>query len=140
MLRNLIFFVFSVSLLLSGCAAHQSSSMEKTAKAADVMKNSITLKPSGFHEECVVLGKEKELIYKFTTTKPVDFNIHCHHGGEVLYPVLKNRVTESGGTFEARETLVNLSSNEEIFCMMWQSRQARRVNLSYEWLVEEKGN
>jgi hypothetical protein len=108
-----------------------------TSGTADVIKNTVVLNPAEAHEECVVLKKGQSLVYKFSSSRPVDFNIHHHSEGQVQYPVSEKGITEYDGIFDPARGDFNLEK-EEYFCLMWENPDMRQSRLSYECEVREK--
>ncbi|MBI5742086.1 MAG: hypothetical protein HZA16_15415 [Nitrospirae bacterium] len=132
-MKRACLLLFSIVFLLSGCAANQGMKGEQ----ANAIKNRLALAPAGSHEECVVLKKGQVMVYKFISSKPVDFNIHYHSKGDVQYPVSKNEITEYDGTFDPEKSRIDVP-DEETFCMMWENQDMRQLSLSYECVVRNR--
>jgi len=132
-----VLFLCPIVFVMSGCAAQHHMEGGHASKEANVIKNSVVLQPSETHEECVTLKNGQELVYQFSSNKPVDFNIHHHTEHDIQYPVNHKGVTEYGGIFDPEKENFNLEQ-EEYFCMMWQNRDTGLVRISYECSVKEK--
>ncbi len=103
-----------------------------------MQKDSVTLKPSGMHEECFELEKGQELRYKFETDKPVDFNVHFHAKDEIHYPVRQNGVTQCDETIDAEDKRFQLNTLNNHYCLMWENPGISQMRLSYECIVNRK--
>ena len=79
----------------------------------------LDLKPGKVHEECLTVAKGKTVDFEWSTTKPVDFNIHFHHGDEVSYPVKADNAKQKKGRFSP--------GSKEDFCWMWTANAATRL-------------
>ena len=54
--------------------------------------------------------------YYFTSTFPVDFNIHYHEAGAVVMPIAREKSLEDGGVFVA--------GIPQDYCLMWEAGPA----------------
>jgi len=136
-MKSACLLLVSIVFLLSGCSASREMKGEQPKGGEDAIRNRVTLAPAASHEECVTLKKGQVMVYKFSSTKPVDFNIHYHFKDDIQYPVLKHEVTEYDGTFDPEKSHIDVSE-EEIFCMMWENQDMRQLSLSYECVVKGK--
>ena len=73
----------------------------------------LNINPFELHEECVKMVPGDWLVYRFTSQRPVAFNIHYHEGKTVIMPVAKDNVTMDDATFRP------LIAQE--YCMMWEA-------------------
>ena len=108
-----------LALLVNGCSSLQVK--DETA---------VTINPSKLHEECMGLMPGDALFYSFKASDPVDFNIHCHEGGNIICPVSKQSTSADEGKFYAEK--------EQTYCLMWTNIQTKPVRLTYTFKVEKK--
>ncbi len=106
-------------LLVNGCSSLQIK--DETA---------VTINPSKLHEECMELMRGDALRYSFKVSDPVDFNIHFHEGGNIIYPISKQSTSADEGKFYA--------DKEQTYCLMWTNIQTKPVRLTYTFKVEKK--
>ena len=111
---------------LMGCAG----SGWKAAQEPAITTSTVSLPPAGAREECFGMQPSQQLNYEFTSTQPVDFNVHYHDKGEVFNPVLKDGVTADKGIF--------IADIEKPYCMMWTNNGMNRANVTYTWDVNGK--
>ncbi|MBI5097631.1 MAG: hypothetical protein HZB30_00125 [Nitrospirae bacterium] len=123
--------------LLIGCTAYRQQQEWEHAKVLSIMKDNVTVKPSGSSEECFALKKGQTLVYKFKAARPLDFNIHYHGKDQVHYPVSKSEITEDDGIIDpARHHFY--TEDQEYYCLMWENPGMRPVHISYECEVRKK--
>jgi hypothetical protein len=79
----------------------------------------LDLKPGKVHEECLTVAKGQTVDFEWSTTQPVDFNIHFHRGDEVSYPVKADNAKQKKGRFSP--------GSREDFCWMWTAKSATRL-------------
>ncbi|RJQ19867.1 MAG: hypothetical protein C4560_05695 [Nitrospiraceae bacterium] len=132
---KITFFFFC--LLLLSCATQQSKGDKPGTKDTDAAKNLITIMPAGSHEECMALKKGQVMVYRFRSSKPVDFNVHYHGTDNVYYPVSQSEVTEDNGMIDTKKHAFYIET-QEFYCLMWDNPDMRPVNVSYECVVKEK--
>jgi hypothetical protein len=97
-------------LLLAGCAT-------KLADPADPKAvRDHALSPYAMHEECLRVAVDERIEYYFTSTEPVDFNIHYHEAGAVLMPIVRDRTDDDSGVFVAPIA--------QDYCLMWEAGPA----------------
>ena len=124
--------------LLTACAGHHKPSEgHDTKDTVKIMKDSVTLKPSGMYEECFELGKGQKLHYKFDANRPVDFNVHFHAEDGIHNPVQQNDVTSYDGTIDPEDKRFQ-AGDQESYCLMWENPDMRPVRVSYECIVKGK--
>ncbi len=136
-LKNIFICGFSLFLLTACAGNHMHSEGDDAKDKAKIMKDSVTLKPSGMHEECFELEKKQKLFYKFDSDKPVDFNVHFHAEDVVHYPVQLNRVAQHDGMIDQEDKRFQLNS-QEYYCLMWENQETSPVKISYECIVKEE--
>jgi len=117
-LQMMIFFVLFV-FVAYGCSSMQ------VQGSPNVM-----LEQSRSHEDCMELTPTDVLNYSFTSSKPLNFNIHYHEEGNVTYAVSKENTTSESGTFYPEK--------KQYYCLMWTNSQPETVPLSYTFKVEKK--
>jgi len=131
------FFVCTIIFGIIGCAPHHQMERGHAGHASQKIKKNVVLNPADSQEECVTLKNGQVLVYQFSSSKPVDFNIHYHTEHEIQYPVDQKEITQYSGTFDPQKKNFNLE-REEYFCMMWKNRDMSMLRLSYDCFVEEK--
>ncbi len=85
--------------------------------------------PSGVYEDCADVRVGQVIKYSFSTSMPVNFNLH-YHAEKIYYPVEKNGIASDSGTYEPEK--------EDIYCLMWTNPQSQAVSLKYNFEVETK--
>lgn len=115
-----------IFLLLGSCASQQTIAAEPKVR----------IKPGRIYEECLKVTHDQVLQFSFSSSKPLDFNIHYHWGEKVVYPVNKKQVA----TLEGEVDYDQLKEGEEPdhLCVMWKNPHDVYVNLDYEALVKSK--
>jgi hypothetical protein len=68
------------------------------------------------HEECLRAAVGDRIEYYFTSTEPVDFNIHFHEAGAVVMPIVRDKARDDSGVFEVRIP--------HDYCLMWEAGPA----------------
>jgi hypothetical protein len=71
------------------------------------------MSPYVVHEECLRVTPGEKIEYYFTSTFPLNFNIHYREGGTVVMPIVKDRVTEDAGIYAPRIA--------QDYCLMWEA-------------------
>jgi hypothetical protein len=87
----------------------------------------VNLPPQNFYERCRELTRLEKLSYAFTSSVPVQFNVHYHEGGKDYYPLGQEDATEGGGIFEP--------SAARIYCLMWGNNASEPSRLEYQFQV-----
>jgi hypothetical protein len=105
------------ALLLS-----QAANAQKNVNVKTVTK---TLNSSAAHKECTSLAAAQNLRYWFRADAPVSFNIQYQEGGQVLYPVKKDKVNILSGTY--------VPKTPGDICIVWTNLNAKPVTLSFEF-------
>lgn len=120
--------VFALSLLAGAAHAQKAEKAEKAAaKASDPPKPTI-IAGGKMHEKCMTLSSAQKLEYQFTTSKPVDFNIHYHRGETVYYPVKRNKTTAEADRFTP-------GTGRSDYCLMWENKSSADIELNYAYKV-----
>jgi hypothetical protein len=65
------------------------------------------------HEECRRVAVGERIEYYFSSSFPVDFNIHYHEAGAVVMPIAREKSREDSGVFVARIA--------QDYCLMWEA-------------------
>jgi hypothetical protein len=86
---------------------------------------SVKLPANEFQEECMQLAAGQRLGYSFHAAAPLDFNLHYHRDGKILYPVLKNGIAKVAGSFT--------SPRNDGYCLMWRNPGNSAVALEYRF-------
>lgn len=95
-----------------------------TASWAQSEPKPTVIKPGKFHEKCMAVTAAQKLEYQFTSSKPVNFNIHFHVGDAVYYPVKRDKTTREADRFQPTKA-------KEDYCLMWENKTSEDVELSY---------
>lgn len=81
--------------------------------------------PAGqFIEACGSLAAGDQISWRFTTTAPVEFNIHYHVGKEAVYPARQAEVSAG------RDRLKVTAAQDH--CWMWTNKGPAPVSLTVE--------
>ena len=107
----------ATALLLPQAALAQQNVNVKTV--------SKTLNSSAAHKECTSLAAAQNLRYWFRADAPVNFNIQYQEGGQVLYPVKKDKVNILSGTY--------VPKSPGDVCLVWTNLNPKPVTLSFEF-------
>src|SRR5262249_12447797 len=97
---------------------------EAGAPPADSSK-SVKLPANEFHEECMQLAAGQRLGYSFRAAAPLEFNLHYHHDGKILYPVQKKGIASIAGSYT--------SPRSDGYCLMWRNPGKSVVALDYRF-------
>ena len=68
----------------------------------------------GFEEHCVKLESGERVLYRYTASADVDFNIHYHRGSEVFYPVKATASRSADASVTAPQA--------DTYCLMWERK------------------
>ena len=121
MMRNLpgsgAFGVLAVSVLLAQPVIAQPNVNVKTMTKS--------MNSSSAHKECTGLTAAQNLRYWFRADAPVNFNIQYQEGGQVLYPVKKDKVNILSGTY--------VPKSPGDVCLVWTNLNPKPVTLSFEF-------
>lgn len=104
---------------LTGCSSLPVKSQEQAEIA-----------PSKAHEDCFEMKKGDTLAYSFQASKPLDFNLHCHEGSEIICPIDKKGVASGSGAFVA--------DRDQYFCLMWTNPHKEAASVKYTYSLEKK--
>lgn len=95
-----------------------------------VNKIAETIKPSGIHEDCMELLPGQIMEYSFESSRPVNFNLHCHEDSGVEYQISKDGVSTDKGTFRCEK--------KQHYCLMWTNPSSEPVSLNYDYRLRSK--
>jgi hypothetical protein len=123
--------------LLMGCTAYHQRSEGEHAKVVSVRKDNISVKPSRSAEECFAFKKGQILFYKFSSSRPVDFNVHYHGKDQVHYPVSNSAITADDGIIDPAVHHY-YTEDQEYYCLMWENTEMSTAHISYECEIREK--
>jgi hypothetical protein len=76
----------------------------------------VTLEPGKAHEECIKLAKGQGKRFEWTSSAPVDFNVHYHKGDAAYYPFKANSRKAAKARFVAEHA--------DDYCWMWTAQKA----------------
>jgi len=105
-------------------AAGPAGAEEAGAPPAESSK-SVKLPANEFHEECMQLAAGQRLGYAFHAAAPLEFNLHYHRDGKILYPVQKTGVVKLAGSFT--------SPRSDGYCLMWRNPGKDAAALEYRF-------
>lgn len=71
----------------------------------------VPIAPFEFHEECGTIGGGERVDFRFTTTRPVHFEIYYKEGITRIAPIVRENVTEGSGVFPPPVT--------RRYCLRW---------------------
>jgi hypothetical protein len=103
--------LLALATLLAVSAAWADSPGDENTRLVNV-----SVEATKMHEECLRIEAGEKRRYHWRADAPVDFNVHFHRGGEVVYPIKRNGMRGDGGTFVAK--------TGEDYCWMWTARNA----------------
>lgn len=95
-------------------------------KAGEV---STELKPRAIYEECMEVTEEQKLTYSYSSSQPLDFNIHYHVGNIIYFPLRKTSA-------ELKD--VYLPKVVQSYCLMWKNNSDQDVELTGEYSVSPR--
>lgn len=122
-------FVLIMSmLLLIAVLASCGTTGYAAKKAEDTGKTIDYIDPHTGYESCLEASPDKVITYSFTSSEPLNFNLHYHENGDVQYPVKKNQITSDSGTYHPELTTY--------FCLMWTNKSEESIRIEFEHLVK----
>jgi len=89
-----------------------------------------TIKAKGFLEDCKEISPGRELVFSFTSSRPLDFNLHYHEGDQAVYPVDMKGVASYEGSYRV--------DSERNYCLMWANPHQQPVKINYTAGIVEK--
>lgn len=114
-------FLFAFLFILVSCAT--------TVEREDL---EIMIQPYRSYEECFELKRGETLEYSFTSSRPLDFNIHYHAMDGLHYPVKEKNIRSRKGTLVCDEQKY-YTEDQEAFCMMWENHEDAFINLNLKY-------
>ena len=101
-----------VLAVLTGFAASASSQVVDIAwDASGSFETKSIVAPGKFVEVCGKLSKAQAVAWRFEGDRPLDFNIHYHAAGQVVFPEKRAAASTSSGT-------LNVPVDQD-YCWMW---------------------
>lgn len=82
--------------------------------ASGSFERALDIAPGKFAELCGRLAKGQTIAWSFTSSMPLDFNIHLHEGSEVVFPARQNQTASLQG--ELRVPV------DQDYCWMWENK------------------
>jgi hypothetical protein len=105
-------------------AASVALSLTSAAGAQAIPKRvEVKVAPSRTHQKCMMLNPPQKLSYDFNANDKVNFQIRYLKRETTYFPVKRERVTEGSDVF--------VPSTQDEYCLLWENRGAKEVNLSY---------
>ena len=77
--------------------------------------------PGKFAEVCGNLSRGQTIAWRFEANRAIDFNVHYHDGGRVVFPAKQDAATKAADTLK-----VHLDQD---YCWMWTNQSADTVHL-----------
>jgi len=102
-----VLFACALAITVSACAT------ESIQPGTPREVTGFRINPFELHEECMQMGPGDRLVYRFTSRRPVAFNIHYHEGKTVIMPVSRDGTTQEDDTFRP------LAAHD--YCLMWEA-------------------
>ncbi|MBI4825429.1 MAG: hypothetical protein HY807_03275 [Nitrospirae bacterium] len=90
------------------------------------------IQPYRSYEECFELKRGETLEYSFTSSRPLDFNIHYHAMDGLHYPVKERNIRSRKGTLVCDEQKY-YTEDQESFCMMWENKEEAFISLNVKY-------
>ncbi|HDO26325.1 MAG TPA: hypothetical protein ENG95_06760 [Nitrospirae bacterium] len=122
---------------MTGCATTKAEKKVIKKAEAPTIRDEVIVPPSGSYEECLELLPVHIMEYSFTASKPLTFNIHYHTEEDIIYPVLKEEVSEWSGILSVADQDY-YDSDQEFFCLMWGNPHTESVKIIFEYKVREE--
>ena len=88
---------------------------------AQRFERALEVLPGKFAEVCGKLDRGQAIAWAFEADRAMDFNVHYHDGGRVVFPEKQDAATKAAGTLT-----VNLDQD---YCWMWTNKSADTVRL-----------
>lgn len=121
-------WIAACAVVVLATSAHAQKKADKTDKTPEPPKPTL-IKPGKMVEKCMTLSSAQKLEYQFTTSKPVDFNIHYHKGESVYYPVKRNKTAAEADVYTP-------GPGRSEYCMMWENKSsASDIELNYAFRI-----
>lgn len=114
-------------VILAACVLAASEAVTPRVETASVRQSATTLGISpGYHQEvCHALKRGDERRYSFTSTVPLEFNIHYHLEDAVIDLAVGHNVRSKAGL------MVAAADREETYCWMWVNLQMHPAELTF---------
>lgn len=125
----------SLFVVVSGCS--KQTHILKKEPNAEVMHQTLTIKPGGSSEECIELKPGMVFDYDFDASNFVNFNIHYHTEDEVKYPVFKKGIMYGKGSIDPG-THDYFTPKQEYYCLMWDNLNEEKIKVSFTCVLKNK--
>ena len=116
-------FTFFIILIAFGFSLSSVAAAE-IGKSKKPSKSHSWLMAGQAHEVCMNISSKEDLYYKFSSTQPVEFDIHYHIEKKIHYPVRIQKYKSSKKIFSPKKT--------RSYCMLWSNINKRAVLLIFE--------
>ena len=100
-------------------------------------KLEVVLAPGKTYEECYPADPPRVMDYWFSSSAPIEFNIH-YHGDVVVYPVRSEAAIEWRGVFDLVSIRDYNLEKPPFFCLMWTNPHSEDVQLAIDVDFREK--
>lgn len=121
--RKLIFLLSGYLFITVSCAT-------TSTKAGSELE--FMIQPYRSYEECFELKKGETLEYSYTSSRPLDFNIHYHAMDGLHYPVDEKNLRSHKGELVCSEQKF-YTEDQEAFCMMWENHEDAFISLQLKY-------
>ncbi|MDO8283060.1 MAG: hypothetical protein Q7U10_10645 [Thermodesulfovibrionia bacterium] len=118
--KMMIFFLAFLFIAVSCATTGKRSELEEMVQ------------PHRSYEACFELKKGEALEYSFTSSRPLDFNIHYHAIDGLHYPVNEKNIRSRKGTLVCDEQKY-YTEDQEAFCMMWENHEDAFISLKLQY-------
>jgi FKBP-type peptidyl-prolyl cis-trans isomerase 2 len=114
--------VLTTTLLLAVLPAAQANLIELEWSPEGQFQHQASIAAGKFVEICGKLPAAATVHWSFTTTAPVDFNVHYHAGKNVVFPLKLSAVVNGKDILDVKL--------EQDYCWMWINKSAAATALS----------
>jgi hypothetical protein len=121
-----LIFLCTILFIMTACeVGKKGDSVMKTPYSVTQTKEAM-IAPNRSYEDCIELLPGQTMEYSFTSTRPVDFNIHYHGEDRVHYPVNKKNISQLSGEIKVDRQRY-YTEEQEFFCLMWRNPHNTQV-------------
>jgi hypothetical protein len=127
MKRNILMLLLTglIVVLISGCAAKDSGSPTH----GEMKGKKVTISTGDFFEACDLFSPGTTVEYFFTSTKPVQFDVHFHDKRSKKFAVEQQLTDNASGTFVVEK--------KAHYCCMWENKNPKAIKLTYGMQVKK---
>ena len=104
-----VWFVLAVLAAFAASAGSQVVDIAWDASGSFETKSPVA--PGKFVEVCGKLNKSQAVAWRFEADQPIDFNIHYHAAGQVVFPEKRVAAAAASGTLKVPV--------DQDYCWMW---------------------